>query len=95
GSILGTTVIVVVPFETDVKSSLEGSHGDRRHIHSDVATGSVHHAIGRNPQKMSPRAGVNDIFCDRNGSGSVAQTSGLGGGAGSSAHRTGSDRSLV
>ncbi|MFA5608359.1 MAG: hypothetical protein WDA07_14505, partial [Leucobacter sp.] len=42
------TVIVVGPFEVDVKSSLEGSHGDRRHVHSDPATRSVHHAIGRN-----------------------------------------------
>ena len=36
------------PFETDVKSSLEGSRGDRRYVRSDTATRSIHHAIGRN-----------------------------------------------
>jgi DNA-binding GntR family transcriptional regulator len=52
----------VVPFETDVKSSLEGSHGDRRHIHSDVATGSVHHAIGRNRDR---RVRVSDVVYEQ------------------------------
>ncbi|KAB1656033.1 helix-turn-helix transcriptional regulator [Pseudoclavibacter chungangensis] len=32
-----------------MKSSLEGSRGDRRYVRSDTATRSIHHAIGRNP----------------------------------------------
>lgn len=34
-------------FTMDVTSSLEESHRDRRHVHSDSATRSVHHAFGR------------------------------------------------
>src|SRR5690606_41977721 len=50
----GATVIVVVPFEMDVKSSLEGSRGDRRYVRSDTVTRSVHQAIGRNPTAGAP-----------------------------------------
>ncbi|WP_100809645.1 ABC transporter ATP-binding protein [Microbacterium sp. BR1] len=42
----------------DVKSSLEGSRGDRRYVRSDTVTRSVHHLAGRHLEWLNVRENV-------------------------------------
>src|SRR5699024_3852340 len=48
GSTMWGAVIVMTPFESAVRGSLEGSHGGRAHVRDDHGATALHHYAGLN-----------------------------------------------